>query len=44
MIKNISYSEYREKSLGLNIDMRPAETIIAEIEELHRKEFGECEE
>lgn len=37
LIKFISFNEYVDARTGRNIDMRPTEEIIAEIEELHRK-------
>lgn len=33
----ISFTDYRDKLTGANLDLRPAEDIIAEIEEAHRR-------
>lgn len=35
--KYIAFSEFKDTMLGHHIDMRPAEEIIAEIDELHAK-------
>lgn len=37
MLKFMSFKDYSEQRQGKNIDLRPAEEIIKEIEELHRK-------
>ena len=37
MLQYKSFEDYRDDRLGKNIDTRPAEVIIREIEELHRK-------
>lgn len=37
MNKYIAFDEFVDLMTGRNIDMRPAEEIIAEIEELHAK-------
>lgn len=34
-LKYMSFEEYKNKCLGKNIDLRPNEAIIAELEELH---------
>lgn len=39
----MGFGEFKEVMTGKNVDMRPAEVIIREIEELHRekgKEYG----
>lgn len=38
MLQYQSFNDYKDNRLGKNIDTRPAEEIIKEIEELHRKE------
>lgn len=40
-LKYIPLEEYYEKCTGANIDMRSAEEIITDIEETHRKAFGD---
>lgn len=40
LIKYVSFKEYVEICTGANIDTRPADEIIAEIEELHRSTKG----
>lgn len=35
--KYISYEQFKDMITGANIDMRPTEEIMAEIEELHRQ-------
>lgn len=40
-IKFMPFEEYLEKSLGKNIDTRPTEEIIAEIEDLHKMKGSE---
>lgn len=37
MLKFMSFKDYSEQRQGKNIDLRPTEEIIKEIEELHRK-------
>lgn len=39
-LKFMSFDEYKDARTGANIDMRPADEIIAEIEELHRSAKG----
>lgn len=39
-LKYFSFKDYYDMCLGRNVDMRPAEDIIAEIEELHNIEKG----
>lgn len=38
MLEYISFDDYFNRVTGKNVDLRPAAEIIAEIEELHRKE------
>lgn len=37
--KYMSFEEYCDKATGKNIDTRPAEEIIAELEELHGRKL-----
>lgn len=39
-LKYKPFEEYYESCIGSNIDMRPAEEIIAEIEGAHNRAFG----
>ena len=38
--KDIDVEEFRDIATGANIDMRPANEIIEEIEEIHRRKEG----
>jgi hypothetical protein len=40
MMKYVSFKEYKDMCTGANIDTRPADEIIAEIEELHKSTKG----
>lgn len=40
IVKYVSYEEYLDRRTGKNLDLRPAEEIIAEIMELHGMEGG----
>lgn len=37
LMKYVSFEEYYDKISGKNVDLRPAEEIIKEIEALHKK-------
>lgn len=37
ILKFMSFKEYKEQATGENIDMRPADEIIADIEEAHAR-------
>lgn len=39
-VENMTLNQYKDRRTGKNIDMRPAEEIIADINEAHRKMNG----